>query len=141
MPAIVVGGFAAQRLGHTIQCNDIDIFAYVLPWFDPSTLPWRFGPCFHNVYSETHVPEELGWPPSLQQSNFPPNVTWYMKHYPVCEYSHCDFGDAIQMCVVECVISHPGHPYNTLLFCPYERPFVFKFVLLKARSEDQCLKL
>ena len=54
---------------------------------------------------------------------------------------HCDFADAIQMCVVECVISHPGHPYNTLLFHPYERPLMFKFMLLKARSEDQCLKL
>ena len=119
LPAIVVGGFAAWRLGHTIQHNDIDIFAYVTPWFDPSTLPWRFVPCFSNVYSETHVLEGLGWPPSSQQSNDPPNVTWYMKHYPVCEYStlnmvgHCDFADAIQMCVVECVISHPGHPYNT----------------------------
>ena len=93
-----------------------------------------------NVYSETHVPEGLGWPPSSQQSNDPPNVTWYMKHYPVCEYSilnmmgHCDFPDAIQMCVVECVISHPGHQYNMLLFHPYERPFMFKFMLLKVRS-------
>ena len=99
------------------------------------------------MYSETHVPEGLGWPPSSQQSNDPPNVAWYVKHYPVCEYiilnmmGHCDFADAIQMCVVECVISHPGHPYNTLLFHPYERPLVFKFMLLKARSEDQCFKL
>ena len=117
------------------------------PWFDASTLPWRFGPCFPNVYSETDVPEGLGWPPSSQKSNDLPNVTWYVKHYPVCEYSilnmmgHCDFADAIQMSVVECVISHPGHPYNTLLFQPYEKPFVFKFMLLKARSEDQCLKM
>ena len=116
-------------------------------WFDVSTLSWRFGPCFPNVYSETDVPEGLGWPPSSQKSNDLPNVTWYMKHYPVCEYSilnmmgHCDFADAIQMSVVECVISHPYHPYSTLLFWPYEKPFVFKFMLLKARSEDQCLKM
>ena len=147
LPAIVVGGFAAQRLGHTIWHNHIDIFAYVLLWFDASTLPWRFGPCFPNVYSETDVPEGLGWPPSSQKSNDLPNVTWYVKHYPVCEYSilnmmgHCNFADAIQMSVVECVISHPGHPYNRLLFQPYEKPFVFKFMLLKARSEDQCLKM
>ena len=46
LPAIVAGGFPAQRLGHIMHHNDIDIFAYVPPWFDPSTLPWRFGPCF-----------------------------------------------------------------------------------------------
>ena len=71
LPGIVAGGFAARRLGHTIQHNNIDIFAYVPPWFDSSTLEWRFGKCFPNVYNERHEPEGLGWPQSLQ-SNTPP---------------------------------------------------------------------
>ena len=57
LPPIVAGGFAAQRLGHIMHHNDIDIFAYVPPWFDPSTLPWRFGLCFPNVYDGRNVHE------------------------------------------------------------------------------------
>ena len=147
LPAIVAGGFAARRLGHTIRRNHVDIFTYVPPWFDESTLPWRFGPCFPNVHSQTHIPQGLGWPPSSHESNDPPNVSWSVKYHPVNEYSilnmmsHCDFAHAIQMCVVQCVISHPGYPQNALVFHQYEKPFVFKFILLKARSVDQCLEM
>ena len=146
LPGIVAGGFAARRLGHTIQHNNIDIFAYVPPWFDSSTLEWRFGPCFPNVYNERHEPEGLGWPQS-SQSNNPPHVSWSVKHYPVKEYSilsmraHWDFADAVEMSVVQCVISHSDHPHKRLLFHPYEKSVVFRFILLKTRSEDQCLKL
>ena len=31
LPAIVASGFAARRLRHTIHCNHVDIFAYVVP--------------------------------------------------------------------------------------------------------------
>ena len=126
--------------------NHIDIFAHVPPWFDSASLPWRFGPCFPNVHNERHVPEGLGWPQSLQSMD-PPHVSWSVKHYHVNEYSvlsmmvHCDFADAIEMSVVQCVISHSDHPQKRLLYCPYEKQVVFKFILLKARSEDQCLKL
>ena len=146
LPAIVAGGFAARRLGHTIHHNHIDIFVYVPPWFDSSSLPWRFGPCFPNVHNERHVPEGLGWPQS-SESNDPPHVSWSVKHYPVNEYSmlsmmvHCDSADAIEMSVVQCVISHSDHPHFRLLLHPFEKQVVFKFILLKAKSEEQCLKL
>ena len=55
LPAIVAGGFAAHRLGHITHHNDIDIFVYVPQWFDISTLPWRFGPCFPNVHRGRHA--------------------------------------------------------------------------------------
>ena len=124
LPGIVAGGFAAWRVGHTIQHNNIDIFVYVPPWYDSSTLEWRFGPRFPNVYNERHEPEGLGWPQS-SQSNKPPHVSWSVKHYPVKEYSilsmhaHCDFADAVEMSVVQCVISHSHHPHKRLLFYPY----------------------
>ncbi|WP_420546667.1 hypothetical protein [Curvivirga sp.] len=56
LPAIVAGGFVAHRLGHITHRNDIDIFVYIPPWFDASTLPWRFGPCFPNVHTGRHAP-------------------------------------------------------------------------------------
>ena len=77
----------------------------------------------------------------------PTHVSWSVKHYPVNEYSklsmmaHCDSADAVKMSVVECVISHSDHPHLRLLFHPYENPVVIRFILLKARSKDQCLKL
>ena len=147
LPAIVVGGFAARRIGHTIHCNHMDIFTYVPLRFDESTLPWRFGPCFPNVHSQTHIPQGLGWPPCLHESNDTPNVSWSVKYHPVNEYSilsmmgRCDFAHTIQMCVIQCIFSHPGHPHNALVFCSYEKPFVLKFILLKATSEDQCLEM
>lgn len=55
--------------------------------------------------------------------------------------AHCDFADATEMPVVQCVISHSDHPHFRLLFHPQEKPLVFQFILLKAKSEDECLKL
>ena len=109
-------------------------------------LPWRFGAYFPNGHNERHAPEGLGWPQS-SESNDPPQVSWSVKHYPVNEYSmlsmmvHCDSADAIQMSVVECVISHSHQPHFRLLLHPFENQVVFKFILLKGRSEEQHLKL
>ena len=71
LPMIVAGGFAAHHLGHVTHCNDVDIFAYVPPWFDPFTLQWRFGPCFPNVHDGRHVPQGLGWLKSCQSTDQP----------------------------------------------------------------------
>ena len=70
-PTIVAGGFAACCLGHVTHCNDIDVFAYVPPWFDPFTLQWRFGPCFPHVHDGRHIPEGLGWCQSAPPTNNP----------------------------------------------------------------------
>ena len=65
LPAIVAGGFAAQRLGHTIHHNHIDIVVHMShPGMIHQVCHGDLIPCFPNVHNERHVPEALGWPQS-----------------------------------------------------------------------------
>ena len=111
LPTIVARGFAACRLGHITHHNDVDIFVYAPPWFDPFTLQWRFGPCFPNVYDGRHVPQSLGWPKSCQSID-QVQVTWTVKIWAgLHEYSSLSLivqstsADATKIALVECSIS------------------------------------
>ena len=146
LPAIVAGGFAAHRLGHITHCNDIDIFVYVPPWFDISTLPWRFGPCFPNVHRGRHAPAGLKWPKSSTSHN-QPKVSWHVKVAPVDGYNslsmvgQCDSAGTTKMGLVECVLSAPTNPSVKFLVNPFENPVFVQFILLYAKSEAECLEL
>ena len=140
LPAIVAGGFATCHPGHVAHHNDIDIFTYVPPWFDPFTLQWRFGPCFPHVHDGRHIPQGFGWPKSAELMN-KPRVSWTVKISGADEYSRlslqakCTSTDATRITVVECVISASHHPSLRFLLHSSENPLVMQFILLYAKDD------
>ena len=119
----VVGLFQMHFDGTLILLYFVDMattYTYVPSWFDPSTLPWRFGLCFPNVHNGRNVPEGMNWPKSARSQN-QPQVSWCVKFAPLDEYSglsmmvQCGSADATRMGLVECVLSAPTHPSLKLL--------------------------
>ena len=146
LPAIVAGGFATCCLGHVTHHNDIDIFTYVPPWFDPFTLQWRFSPCFPHVHDGRHVSQGFGWPKSAELMN-EPRLSWTVKISGADEYSGLSLqvqstsADATRITVVECVISASCHPSLRFLLHSSENPLVMQFILLYAKDEHECLQM
>ncbi len=76
-----------------------------------------------------------------------PRVSWHVKFAPVNEYNNlsmvvqCKSVGASKMGLVECMLSAPTNQSVKFLVNPFENPVVVQFILLYAKTEDECLEL